>query len=231
MHVDYDELNRIVTEDMLSKFGILLSEDLYQLAYIVSRLDEGPIIEIGSWLGKSAYAMSRYKNPNSILHLIDPFESSFDDYTPYPRGDLSVYREGNLATPHEEYIHLQKLIYKHKNNLPAVRYVLKDFLSTTVFHKTLSENFDLTFEPKFAFVDGGHTYQECYGDLKKIIKYPNTLIAVHDYDQDEVTRACDDIAREYNRKSFAACNMFYILDRNALHEPLITELLKNLHLP
>jgi hypothetical protein len=230
MHVDEEELNSIVTDDMNSKFGIALKEDLYQLAYIVSSLEEGPIIEIGSWLGKTAYTMSRYKNPNSVLHLIDPFESDFEGNNSYPQANLTkYYRESNSDCPHEECIHLQKLIYKHKHNLPAVRYVLKDFLSTTVFHKTLSENFELTFEPKFAFVDGGHTYQECYSDLKKIMQYPNTLIAVHDYDQDDVKKACDDIAREYNRESFTACNMFYILDSKSYYKTLITDLLKKLH--
>jgi hypothetical protein len=232
MHIDNDELRRIVTDRMLSKFGIVLKEDLYQLAYIVNELDEGPIIEIGSWLGKTAYTMSCYKKPNSVLHLIDPFESDFEGNKPYPQANITkYYREGNSATPDDEVATLQNMIYEYKDNLPAVKYVLKDFLSTTVFHKTRSENFELTFEPKFAFVDGGHTYQECYGDLNKILKYSNTLIAVHDYDQDDVKKACDDAVREHNRKSFAARNMFYILDSNNYYESLITNLLKNLNLP
>jgi len=232
MHVDEEELNSIVTTDLESKFGIVLKEDLYRLAYIVSRLDEGPIIEIGSWLGKTAYTMSRYKTPNSVLHLIDPFESDFNSGKPYPQADITTfYRADNLATSDQEVAKLQGMIYEHQgDNLPAVKYVLKDFLDTTVFHKMLSENFELTFEPKFAFIDGGHTYEECYGDLKKVIQHNNTLIAVHDYDQDDVKKACDDIVQEYNRKSFAARNMFYILDSNNYYESLITDLLKNLHL-
>ena len=232
MHVDEEELNSIVTTDLESKFGIVLKEDLYQLAYIVSRLDEGPIIEIGSWLGKTAYTMSRYKTPNSVLHLIDPFESDFNSGKPYPQADITTfYRADNLATSDQEVAKLQGMIYEHQgDNLPAVKYVLKDFLDTTVFHKMLSENFELTFEPKFAFIDGGHTYEDCYGDLKKVIQHNNTLIAVHDYDQDDVKKACDDIVQEYNRKSFAARNMFYILDSNNYYESLITDLLKNLHL-
>jgi len=226
MHVDEEELNSIVTTDLESKFGIVLKEDLYQLAYIVSRLDEGPIIEIGSWLGKTAYTMSRYKTPNSVLHLIDPFESDFNSGKPYPQADITTfYRADNLATSDQEVAKLQGMIYEHQgDNLPAVKYVLKDFLDTTVFHKMLSENFELTFEPKFAFIDGGHTYEECYGDLKKVIQHNNTLIAVHDYDQDDVKKACDDIVQEYNRKSFAARNMFYILDSNNYYESLITDL-------
>lgn len=230
MHVDEEELKKIVNDDILSKFGIVLKEDLYQLAYIVSRLDEGPIIEIGSWLGKSAYAMSCYKNPNSVLHLIDPFESSFNDGKPYPQADLTIYRHENPGTSDEEVLKLKNMIYEHRDNLPAVKYVLSNFLSTTEFHKTRSENFELTFEPKFAFIDGGHTYEECYGDLKKVIQHNDTLIAVHDYDKDDVKKACDDIVQEYNRKSFAARNMFYILDSNNYYESLITDLLKNLHL-
>jgi len=230
MHVDEEELNSIITEELLSKFGIVLNEDLYQLAYIVSRLDPGPIIEIGSWLGKTAYTMSRYKTLNSVLHLIDPFESDFNNGKPYPQADITIYRSENLGTSDEEVLKLKNIIYEHQgDNLPVVKYVLKDFLSTTVFHKMLSENFDLTFEPKFAFVDGGHTYDECYGDLDKILKYSNTLIAVHDYDQDDVKKACDDIVQEYNRKSFEARNMFYILDSNNHYENLITDLLKKLH--
>ena len=231
MFIDEKECNQVVTDDMISKFGIVLKEDLYQLAYIVSRLDPGPIIEIGSWLGKTAYTMACYKTTNSVLHLIDPFESAFGGGKPYPQADITThYRKDNLATSDQEVFKLQGMIYEHQgDNLPAVKYVLKDFLDTTVFHKMLSENFDLTFEPKFAFVDGGHTYNECYGDLKKIIKYSNTLIAVHDYDQDDVKKACDDIVQAHDRKSFEARNMFYILDSNNHYENLITDLLKKLH--
>lgn len=231
MHIDFDEMNRLVTKDMLSKFGVVLNEDLYQLAFIVGKLEEGPIIEIGTWLGKTAYAMSCNKNPNSVLHLIDPFESDFDSGKPYPQADITThYKKNNPHTPDEEVAKLQGMIYENQgDNLSAVKYVLNDFLSTTVFHKTLSENFELTFEPKFAFVDGGHTYEECYSDLNKIVKYDNTLIAVHDYDQDDVKRACDDIVQEHNRISFTARNVFYILDKNAHYKPLIEDLFKNLH--
>jgi hypothetical protein len=113
MHVDEEELNSIVTEELLSKFGIVLREDLYQLAYIVSRLDPGPIIEIGSWLGKTAYTMSRYKTPNSVLHLIDPFESNFNSGKPYPQADITThYRKDNLPTSDEEVFKLQEMIYE-----------------------------------------------------------------------------------------------------------------------
>jgi hypothetical protein len=56
----------------------------------------------------------------------------------------------------------------------------------------------------------------------------NTLIAIHDYDQDDVKKACDNIVQEYNRKSYAANNMFYILDVNNYYETLIIELLAKL---
>ena len=225
-----NELNKYVTEEMKIIFGITPENDLYQLAFIVSRLDEGPILEIGSWLGKTAYTMACYKTPNSVLHLIDPFESDFNLGKPYPQADITThYRKYNLGTSDQEVFKLQEMIYEHQgDNLPAVKYVLKDFLSTVEFHKTHSQDFELTFEPKFAFIDGGHTYQECYGDLKKVVQYDNTLIAVHDYNQDDVKNACDTIVREYDRKSYATRNMFYILDTSNHYEPLIIELLAKL---
>ena len=230
MYVEQDEFDKFITPDMMSRFGITPPIDLYQLAYIVSHLEEGPILEIGTWLGSSAYTMAHHKKSNSILHLVDPFESDFDNTNLYPKANIvQTYKHNNPETTDEEITKLQDLINEHKDNLPAVQYVLNNFLPTIVFHKTRSENFELTFEPKFAFVDGGHTYEECHSDIKKIIKYDNTLIAVHDYDCDEVKQACDDIVKKYNRKSFEARKMFYILDHNARYEPLITELLKKLH--
>lgn len=223
-----DELNKYVTEEMKIIFGISSATDLYQLAFIVSRLDEGPILEIGTWLGRTAYAMAMHKNTKSILHLVDPFESNFTGGQPYPQANLDIYRDANSGTLNEEFLKLKELIYEHNGNLPAVKHVLKDFLSTIEFHKTHSEDFELTFEPKFAFIDGGHIYQDCYGDLKKVVQYDNTLIAVHDYDQDDVKKACDNIVQEYNRKSYATNNMFYILDINNYYEPLIIELLTKL---
>jgi len=227
-----NEFNKYFIEKVNAVFGISSATDLYQLAFIVSRLDEGPILEIGTWLGRSAYTMALHKNTKSILHLVDPFESDFDTNNPYPQADITThYRKHNPAASDEEVFKLQDMIYEYQgDNLPAVRYVLKDFLDTIVFHKMLSENFDLTFEPKFAFIDGGHTYQECYSDLKKVLQYDNTLVAIHDYDCDDVKNACDTIVREYNRKSYAANNMFYILDINNHYESLIIEILSNLDL-
>jgi len=226
-----DELNSYVTEEMKVIFGISSATDLYQLAFIVSRLDEGPILEIGTWLGRTAYTIAQYKKPNSILHLVDPFESDFDNTCLYPKADIiQYYKHHNSKTSDEEITKLQDLINEHKGNLPAVQYVLNNFLPTIVFHKTRSENFELTFEPKFAFVDGGHTYEECHSDIKKIIKYDNTLIAVHDYDCAEVKQACDELVQEHNRKSYVANNMFYILDVNNYYESLIIELLEKLDL-
>ena len=231
MYVEQDEFDKFITQDMRSRFGITPPEDLYQLAYIVSQLEEGPILEIGTWLGKTAYTMAHHKKPNSILHLVDPFESDFDNTRMYPKADIiHHYKHHNPETSDEDISKLQDLINNSDDNLPAVQHVLKDFLSTIVFYKTHSENFELTFEPKFAFVDGGHTYKECHSDIKKIIKYDNTLIAVHDYDCTEVKQACDELVKEYNRKCFTGNNILYILDSNNKYELLITSLLKNLDL-
>lgn len=220
---------KFITDDILSKFGIVESVDLYQLAYIVSKLEEGPIVEIGTWLGKSAYTMSLYKNKNSVLHLVDPFESSFgSSNNSYPQADLLVYKENNSTTPDDVVLKYRQIIFDTKDNLPVVKDVLKDFLSTTVFHKMRSENFKLTFEPKFAFIDGGHTYQECYDDIKKFVRYDNILIAVHDYDQLDVKLACHNIANEHDRKLLFSHQMCYILDKNCQYESLIREILSTL---
>jgi predicted O-methyltransferase YrrM len=90
-----DELNKYITEEAKIVFGISSATDLYQLAFIVNRLDEGPILEIGTWLGRTAYAMAVNKNAKSILHLVDPFESNFTGGQPYPQANLDIYRNAN----------------------------------------------------------------------------------------------------------------------------------------
>jgi hypothetical protein len=218
--------DRYLTRECSMQFGIIDRHELAQLAYIVSNIKNGPILEIGTWLGKTAFTMSFYKKSNIILHLIDPFESSFGSFR-YPEENIKEYYASmNPETPVEQIDKLQSLIYEHKGNLEAVKYVLADYLDTTVFHKTRSQDFVLDFSPEFAFVDGGHTYEEVYSDLEKILVHENCLIACHDYDQEPVKIACDTITAKFNRTSVVINQMAYILDKQETKKSIIIELSK-----
>jgi len=203
-------------EKINSKFGIINSSDIRQLMAVSSLIEEGPILEIGTWLGKSAYVIACSKKENVIIHCVDPFMSDFDNTYLYPKALLTKYYLDYCSNLDFEYIkHLENMIVENSgDNLPAVKFQLKEYLDSIVFHRCKSQNFSLDFSPQFAFIDGGHSYEECYSDLKKVIVYEECLILVHDYDIPDVREACHMIIKEYKRY-FVKCNknMFYILDK------------------
>lgn len=200
-------------EKVNSKFGIIGGSDISQLMALASRIENGPILEIGTWLGKSAYAMACSKKEHIVIHCVDPFSSLFPG-SPQPELKKYYYHHNDLLP--EQYVdYLENLILSNNGDyLPATKFQLEEYLDSIIFHRSKSQDFVLDFKPEFAFIDGGHTFEECLSDIEKVIINDETLIAIHDYDQPDVKEACDSSVIKYNRESFSCHTMFYIVDKD-----------------
>ena len=223
--------NLYLKKEYDSLFGVIDSFSQAQLAFMSSRIENGPILEIGSWLGKSSYIIADNKKSNVVLHCVDPFMSSFEGEKPlYPQADIvKYYLNHNSKDAHDLAVKLKELIYEHRSNVEAVKFVLSKFLDTVVLHQTLSQHFTLDFAPEFAFIDGGHTYEECFSDLNKVIVHNNCLIAVHDYDQIEVAKAVTDTVQMHNKDLYVVGTMAWIIEKGNSKKSLIDELVSLTH--
>lgn len=139
-------------------------------------IDVRSIVEIGSWMGKTASDLRRLF-PGSHLYLIDPWKPS-----------ASYLEKGRPPCLHPEEF---EKAYQH------VRALFEGDPLTTILRKTslqgakkIPQGIDL------AFIDGDHSYEQVKQDIltwKKKIRHGG-LLAGHDYNADfpDVIRAVNE---------------------------------------
>lgn len=141
----------------------------------------GDLLEIGSWKGRSASFMSFFVQPAAKLIALDVFSLPANDvYPEYP----SV----------EE---VKTNILKINPDIASSQLMFLEGNSASV---QLSSDVNL----RFAHVDGGHAFQECYQDLITITPRMmlNGVVVVDDYghpDWPEVKPATDTWLKEYRQ--------------------------------
>lgn len=141
----------------------------------------GDLLEIGSWKGRSASFMSFFVQPGERLIVSDVFSLPANDvYPEYP----SV----------EE---VKKNILKINPDIASSQLM---FLEGNSASMQLPSDVNL----RFAHVDGGHAFQECYQDLITITPRMmlNGVVVVDDYghpDWPEVKPATDTWLKEYRQ--------------------------------
>lgn len=121
----------------------------------------GDLIEIGSWQGRSASFISFFVRPGERLIVSDVFSKPENDvYSEYPSVE-----------------DVKKNIMKVNQDIDSSQLIFLEGNSSNMRVPT-----DANF--RFAHVDGGHAFQECYQDLinitPRIIR--NGIVVVDDYD-------------------------------------------------
>lgn len=120
----------------------------------------GDLLEIGTWKGRSAAFLSFFVRSGERLYLSDVFSApATDKYPEYPSAD-SVR--------------------------DAVLGLNPDAAGRMVFIEGDSRQLALPGEPRlrFAHVDGGHSFDECLADLRRVgpLVCAGGVVAVDDYD-------------------------------------------------
>jgi hypothetical protein len=175
----YPENNNLVQKDAdiiqsISKFllidGWLSIREACELYKTVKSLkgDTLTLCEIGSWLGKSSYVLTKSieNNKNSFLYCIDPFDGS---------GDTS-----------SEFIYGQKKKSSKKPLLAIFKENMEKLGTLKLIHILKGYSFDIVkkFNKKidFLFIDGNHDYESVlqdYKDWSPLVKIGG-YIAFHD---------------------------------------------------
>ncbi len=139
----------------------------------------GDLLEIGSWQGRSASFMSFYIQPGEKLIVSDVFSTPANDvYPEYPSVE-----------------DVKANIIKTNPNI-AVSQLM--FLEGNSASMQMPPDVNI----RFAHVDGGHSFQECYQDLINIAPrmIPNGVVVIDDYDHPdwpEVKPATDTWLKEH----------------------------------
>lgn len=163
---------------------------LNMLAKLSSEVpDYGWIVEIGSYVGRSSYALGMNKKDNVKLTCIDPW--------PCERFEQKKIREGTLGIHNDDDFYSIEAWEKNMDevtNKEAIRMWMP---------LPLGGSLQFNNKADLLFIDGGHTFAETYQNLKDWVPYlttPNATIVVDDYldpEWESVTRAVDVFLESY----------------------------------
>lgn len=144
---------------------------LYDMAFGLP--DRHPVVvEIGSWMGKSSFALAKGIKSKSdpVLYCIDPFET---DSASLFTETLTGIARSLACSVEQQFIRNMK-----KNGVYEMIKLLNG--RSTEFAATFAEDIDLL------FIDGDHSYEAVMRDFEDWSKFlkPGGIIALHDVDFD-----------------------------------------------
>lgn len=163
---------------------------LETLAKLASEVPEGGwIVEIGSYVGRSSYALGMNKKDSVLLTCIDPWPTEKFNQVPL--------RTTLYGTDHEQ---MHYSIEQWKKNTQGIKNV-----ETIRMWMPLDVNSSLIFKKKahLLFIDGGHTYEETHQNLHDWVMHrmaPGGKVIIDDYRDSDwpcVTNAVDDFVNQY----------------------------------
>jgi hypothetical protein len=141
----------------------------------------GDLLEIGSWKGRSAAFMSFFVHPGERLIVSDVFSQPASDvYSEYPS------------------------VEDVKTNITKINPDIAAFQLMFLEGNSSSMQLPADVNLRFAHVDAGHSFQECYQDLINITPrvIHNGIVVIDDYghpDWPEVKPATDTWLKEYRQ--------------------------------
>lgn len=151
----------------LNEYGFWIK---HQIAHFVN---PGVIVELGVRSGYSAWAMMKAASPSSVLVGYDNYDPKYAE----------AYGVGLSERFHR---HATKILYHHFGSKATIE--VKD-----------TSDPDLVLPvAELYHVDANHEYEAELGDIRKCIQQmlPSAVIAVHDFDAEQVRRAVMTAARE-----------------------------------
>lgn len=148
--------------------------DLTVLAYLASHVPEnGHILEIGTFLGRSTAALLLNKHESVSLDIVDTWSTDDSAYPPtrdYPhiRGNIEWFNE------------LKLLANDKKSWLDPLKLTLGEDFKRLTTHEMSSRDFVICKNYNLVFIDGGHSFEDVKSDIDKCNE-ENTLIVGDDF--------------------------------------------------
>lgn len=158
---------------------------LHKLASIVP--DNGAILEVGCFLGRSTAALYAGKKQSVSLTVVDTFQTHTGYDTDYDIFKERVSEEGVTyvdAFGSKELYNTARILASNEGNwLNGFRHCVgEDIYNSLYVNKTKFDDFDTSnANYNLAFIDASHAKEDAVHDIKRFIDKPNTLIVGDDF--------------------------------------------------
>ncbi len=154
--------------------GWTYAKELYWLAMLASLVPQnGHIVEIGAWCGRSTYALLHNRSTGTKLTVVD----TFDYVSPFTLEDLSLI---NLAGNQANAYQLASLAKKNNSWLNSFALNIGEGHSDLEIHAIPCASYEKTKKVDLVFIDGNHGGDHPLHDVEKFIDDPETLIVMDD---------------------------------------------------
>ena len=154
--------------------GWMVEKELVILSTIASHVpDNGSILEVGSFLGRSTTAFYKGKKQNVSLDVVDTFLC----YPTFLKPELNLTFEKVLLDGNQEMYYTARDIAAKTGWLDAFKYCVgEDMFNNINIHKTSSTNFNKEKTYNLTFIDASHTFENVLSDIKKFTHNNNLLM-------------------------------------------------------
>ena len=166
--------------------GFLHDPEVELLSRLARNLEKGVIVELGSYLGKSAYAMAFWANKNVKIYCVDHWN--------------------NVDMPNKK---AADTFEAFKNNLGEYfKKIIPIRSDTSTAAKTFNDEIDIL------FIDANHSYEGCMKDI--VAWYPKVknggVILFHDYTEKTcgVSRVVDEFFANKHR-GIVVCSIYKVI--------------------
>ena len=177
--------------------GFMSRYDLEIISHIAKNVpDDGKILEIGSWFGRTTKCLYQSKKENVDLTVCD-------SWTFLPEDAKS---EAGCGGGNKELFEAAKTkAVTHNSTRYAFKHCLGEIYDDiNIIHEdSMNHEFEEVYD--FVFIDGDHTYEGVLNDIMKHIKNEKTLLAGDDFklvgwnDFLGLVKAVLETHKEYNR--------------------------------
>lgn len=178
------------------------NSDVPVLKNIIDEIKPSTIIEVGTWLGRSAVNMTKYAkeyNKNVLCLCIDTYLASNE----------SLWSEKYVDNLNQKFDYIYKQFCINVSNENMLDNIIP-FPSTTSTAAELLKKEGVTAE--VIYIDAGHRYRDVYADLEDYWDIATKVIVGDDYNHawPEVVEAANDFAKSKNTKLHSIDEKFVI---------------------
>jgi len=208
-------------QDLLARIGIVDPHSLAQLAFIATRIRQGPIVEIGPWLGRVSRTVARYSHPLVDLHLVDTWRSDSGLGLGFMLNQLDHYREFCPQVPAEEFQRLQALTDRKETTLAACREVMEPYLNRVQFHQMLSQDYVWPSSVEWAIIDGSDRAQQTSHDIESALSRGALVTVLNPHARQ---LSINTAVQLYQTSAVTTGSLAHLLDVNRQHRDTILDL-------
>jgi hypothetical protein len=140
--------------------------------------ESGIIVEAGSYLGRSSYAIAANLNPTCTLHCIDIWDTNLLYFS--VEDQLSQFEQNNTKGSKKKMQRAARLAQKTGSWYPGWAMFTQDFVNAIPFKMRISD-YTIPDNVSAVFIDGNHEYHDVLADIRKFNVNEEILLIGDDF--------------------------------------------------